>query len=131
MGKRPDGFWEPVGEADYETSAQFGVGDIELFEVKKVRNPGLHRKYFALIRILYDNQGEIKGMYQFRKLTEMRAGWYDPITTKKGIYYLPKSISYERMENAEFERLYNAVLDNAFAAASDKERLIEQINTFA
>lgn len=131
MVKTDSNSWQPVGDSDYEKSGKFAVGDIELFSVVKVRSPRFHRKYFGLIRILFDNQEKYNNLDTFRKITEMRAGWYDVVADKNGNnYYLPKSISYENMTGEEFEGLYNAVLDQAVEDGQDRPGLLQEVEMF-
>lgn len=81
----------------------------------KIRNPRLHRKYFAFIRAVYHNLPEKYNQNwptqrSFRKSMEMYAGHYEEVISLKGERMLhPKSIAYESLDGHRFEELYEEV----------------------
>jgi hypothetical protein len=98
----------------------------ELFEVKTrfMRNPRFHRKMFALFKLGFDSwepdrvRQRYKGMPvqknfdRFRKDVTIAAGFYDQTFSLKGKMELEAiSLSFANMDDAEFEKVYSAVLD--------------------
>jgi hypothetical protein len=52
-----EGKFVPYNEPDYEKAKRIPEGEDNLFEVKRVRNPGHHRKYFAMINLAFQTRG--------------------------------------------------------------------------
>ena len=88
----------------------------------KSRNINFHRKLFSLLNLAYDlwEPGEIKykgiviqkNRDRFRKDLIIMAGFYTMVFNYKGEPRLEaKSLSFARMEEEEFERLYSKFID--------------------
>ena len=87
----------------------------EFKEVRKVRCPKLHGKYFAMISSAFRNLPECFGEMtfdQYRKSVTIAAGYYDemivPIEDELVLVRQAKSISYAKMDQDEFELLYKS-----------------------
>ena len=113
---------KPIYDEDYFEKKKLKVGETYLAEIKLVRNLEFHQKYFKIISISWQYQTEnrqfhFKTIENFRKYIEVAAGhselFYSP--KLKDWVEIPKSISFEKMDNAEFEDLYNRVKDVLFA----------------
>lgn len=107
--KDHQGKFHPLDSKDKEICDKIQPMDEHCFELKKVRNPKFHRKYFALIRIAFDNQDEYKDEEKFRKVMQMKAGYHEFVQTDKGEMWWPKSIAFGELDELEFEELYNKV----------------------
>lgn len=90
-------------------SAKYKVGEYYLVDIKKPRNVKFHRKFFSLINIAFENEDNFDNIDEFRAYVTMRAGFYKRIVTDKGEFYLPKSISFAKMDDVEFSDLYDKV----------------------
>tara|TARA_R100000808_G_C2141025_1_gene148854 strand:+ start:643 stop:1062 length:420 start_codon:yes stop_codon:yes gene_type:complete len=82
-----------------------------LVTLKHPRNYRFHKKYFALINLGFENQEAYNNVDHFRKIMQMKAGFYDICRTDKGIVPLPKSISFGSMEEGQFSEVYGKVLE--------------------
>lgn len=91
-------------------------------EMKKVRNPRFHRKFFALLNVAFEAwqpevktyKGEVatKNFDRFRKDLIVLAGFYETSYKITGELVLTaKSISFGNMDEFEFQDLYDRVLD--------------------
>mgnify|MGYP006405787499 FL=1 len=78
--------------------------------VRRPRNYEFHKKYFALLKLGYENQERYNNKDHYRYLMQMKAGFYDAVETDKGTMYLPISISFGGMEENKFQQLYEKVL---------------------
>lgn len=94
-------------------------------DVKEVRNPKLLRKYFALISVAYEYLPErmmqVYGVKEsFRKSMQVAAGYFETIyDCNRNLYVrIPKSIAFDRMDESEFEELYERVKDVIWAILS-------------
>jgi NAD-dependent DNA ligase len=86
-------------------------------EIKRSRNPQMHRLYFALVRLVFDNlPEEMAKRYptqdQLHNAMKVSAGIYTPFTLADGREGLiPGSISFEKMDQAAFEAFWAKVCD--------------------
>ena len=84
-----------------------------IVELKKNRNVKNHRRYFTFMKLSFSMQDEFDEPEIWRKYLQMKAGFFDEIVTKKGIQYWPRSISWDELDEIEFKKLFNQVV-NAF-----------------
>lgn len=95
----------------------------ELIQVEMVfsRNPLFHRKFFALLNIgfecwepalTHNGQPVEKNFDQFREDVIILAGFYEQTWNLDGVMTVrAQSISFARMDDAAFEKVYSAVAD--------------------
>jgi hypothetical protein len=85
-----------------------------IFDFKKKRSAGNHRRYFAFIKQAFDMQEHYDSKEIFRKVLQMQAGHFDEVITEKGKpVYLPRTINWDELDEVEFKKLFNEVV-NAF-----------------
>lgn len=101
---------KPCYSIDSEVYDKMKLGNDYEVTIKQPRNYKFHKKYFALINLGYENQGKYNNADHYRKVMQLKAGYYETIETDKGTIYLPLSISFGSMDNVEFEDLYESVL---------------------
>jgi len=78
---------------------------------KKPRNVAHHRKFFAMLKLVYDNQEYYRSMDDLLNVCKLAIGHCDQIATKKfGVVSLPKSLSFANVDQHEFEALYDAAV---------------------
>ncbi len=114
---------KPCYDDDYEEKKKLKIGSYYTAEIKEHRNPKFHRKYFALINLAWEYLPEktTKGFRDnktlFRKYCEVAAGWCEPFYSPqtKTWQEIPKSISFENMDETEFSDLYDRVKDVIFS----------------
>lgn len=91
-------------------------------DFKLMRNIGFHRKFFALLNLAYGywTPGEIntkwgvpqKSFESFRKNLTVLAGYGHLVFNIDGTYKMEAdSISFSKMDQIDFEKLYSNVLD--------------------
>ena len=89
---------------------------------KKMRNVAFHRKLFALLNLAYEywEPQEIdtkwgkpaKNFDTFRKNLTVLAGYGHPVFNIDGSFKMePDSISFGKMSQDDFDKLYSAILD--------------------
>ena len=117
----------PLGDDDYEEKKKLKLGQTYSVEVKVARNVDFHRKYFALISYAWEflNEQEterFRTKENFRKYVEVAAGHCDIIFHPRLQEYveIPKSISFGKMDNAEFSDLYQRVKDVIFSIIGNR-----------
>mgnify|MGYP003314329938 CR=1 FL=1 len=130
----------PCYDEDYDKSKMLVVGQTYDADIKVCRNPAFHRKFFALINCAWEylSEGRRAGFRtkdNFRKYLEVAAGFCEPFySPKRGEWVeIPKSIEFGRMDNAEFEALYNGVrgvIDSLLASIVSKEEFDKYLARF-
>ena len=109
---------------DLEEFDKIKVGTMVSAEVKRVRNYQFLRKYFALLHLAYDYwepegsadnfKGEPiqKNFDRFRNDVQIVAGFGEPVWNLRGeLRMQSKSISFGKMDEEEFEKVYTTVLN--------------------
>jgi len=83
-------------------------------DIHKNRSPGNHKRFFAFIKQSFDMQDFYDEPEVWRKVIQMKAGFFDEVVTEKGkVLYFPQSIAWDRLDEIEFKDLFNRVI-NAF-----------------
>ena len=126
-------------DEDQEKLNKLSIGEVFSCSSLDQRNVEFHRKFFALIHLAWDNlpiefEGRFPTQDDLRKELTKRAGFYTEYTDFKGNkQYLPKSISFDKMGQEQFEKLYSAVIDiilQWLIPGLDRELLEHEIMTF-
>lgn len=132
LTKKPDGSLLPSYTTDYDKLKKIKVGETVSCEIKKPRNIFFHRKFFALINLVFENQEIFNNIEYLRKELTKAAGYYDSYINHKGVVcYEAKSISFAKMSQDEFDDLYNKFLDVVVEVFNfEKELVKEQIEEF-
>lgn len=101
----------PVDDASREAMAAFGEGEIIRVKLWRDRNPAHHRLFFALLNLVYENQDKYASPEALRFAVTCQAGWVDEIRLRGDKVALrPKSLSWGRMGQDEFNQYYQAAL---------------------
>lgn len=110
-----NGALKPATKEDSEKYNKLANGKPIMMERKRIRNPKLHRKYFAFIGKVWENLPEKFDKHwptkrSFRKAMECYAGHFTETITLKGERLIqPKSIAYGELDDIEFGELYKGV----------------------
>lgn len=107
----------PATDDDYDKAKRLKTGETYKVKVTLPRNYPFLRKFFALIRCAWEYLGEEgqrffkNNIEKFRQALILQAGYsdsvYNPDTCEW--FEVPKSVSFDKMEEAEFQDLYNGV----------------------
>jgi hypothetical protein len=116
----------PAYEEDEEKLKKIKSGEIYRYKVSKPRNLKFHKKFFALVKLGFDNSKlDFPDQDIYRYYIIMKAGHYIEVETPKGKMYLPKSISFSKMDDTEFEKVYNSVLQQIIIDTGATEEIIQ------
>jgi hypothetical protein len=145
MVRGPTGF-VPLDEATWEAVKNIKLGSTCRVDVKQMRDPVYHQKWFALARLAYDVWCETcepisyKGVPvqpnfdRFRRDLIILAGHYEPVFAANGELRLQaKSIAFGKMDQTEFEKLFSDTIDAILhkilkKAPWSEEQLRETVN---
>lgn len=147
MMKVAGGTLVPADPQAVEFLAKLRIGAGVTVDIKRQRNPGHHRKFFALLNLAFDAWEPVDKMYrgeqvrknfeQFRNDLTVLAGHYETAITLKGETRLTaKSISFGSMGQEEFDSLYSSVIDVVLAriltkyTRDDLDLVIERLLQF-
>lgn len=131
---------KPLYDADYDNKKKLKIGQAYKAKIVLARNLDFHRKYFSLINTAWAYQSETREEFFhhdvncFRKTVEVAAGCCDRIysITRREWIDIPKSISFEKMDELEFRELYDRVKDVLFKTflthISEKEFMSNLMN---
>ena len=109
----------PCYDDDAEKLKSIRDGQPVLVTIAEARSIRFHRKYFALVSTAWeclDGRWRIRfreNLDNFRRTLTLLAGFTDQVYRPSSGEWLevPRSISFERMSEAEFRQLYNATLN--------------------
>jgi len=105
------GKYIPAYDSDHEKAKR--QKDNELYKVKitQPRNIKFHKKYFALINMVFDNQEMYQNIEDMREEITIEAGYFIEYSNHHGeIKKKAKSISFAKMDNFEFSELYDKTI---------------------
>lgn len=110
--KTASGMLAPSSPRDEELLKAFEAGEVLEAKVHKPRNGDHHRKFFALVQLVFENQERYATLEDLLVEIKLKCGHYqEHITTKGRLIYVPKSISFEAMGQEEFSFFYQRAVD--------------------
>ena len=102
----------PLYNSDEENWQKLHDDNEYKIEITTPRNYMFHKKYMALINLVFKNQDKYKEIDAMRYAIQMAAGYYKEVIMLSGTtLYFPVSISFAEMDQEKFEQLYSDVLD--------------------
>ena len=131
----------PETDEDHELKRKMKIGSTYEAVFSEVRNPKVHRLYFALINCsweyLTEQQREFfkEDVVLFRKTVQVAAGHYEPCYSiaRREWIEVPKSIAFDRLSESDFSKLYERVRDviyTTFIPNINKKAFEEQLKYF-
>jgi hypothetical protein len=119
-------------DSDFEKAKKIKVGEPLEYEYKQLRNIKFHRKLFALLNMVFQNQEIYNNIEHLRKDLTIEAGYYDLRANIHGEEIKEaKSISFANMDQDEFDSYYSAVLDTVVKYFHfDKQDIIDNIEQY-
>ena len=131
----------PLYDSDLDLKKRLKVGSVVKCKVSNPRNYEHHKKFFALVRLTFDNlpsnlaeHWRVHNEEDMLRRFKRDLGYYTSTLNERGereIEY--QSISFSAMEQHEFERFYNQCIDLVlykYLKGIDKEDLITEIENF-
>ena len=126
-----DGAFYPKGETAIE-AMQTLANQEYVINLTNHRNPAFHRKAFALLNVIFDNQEGFTNFDCFRSWITIKAGYFvTGVTPNNSTFFDAKSLSYEKMDAETFERWYNSVINVAVKEYGQEVNTLNNIMEFA
>lgn len=123
----------PAYNSDWELSRKIAKGSIITVSFVKERNPLFHKKFFALMNLVFENQEHYKTLDELRYDLTVEAGFYTESTNlfTGEVKRNAKSIAFGNMDEIEFSELYNRMLDTIVRVFQwEKTDIEENISEF-
>lgn len=120
--RRNDSSFIPASEDDKQAALKIKKGQAVEVSVKVLRNYKLLRKFFSMLNTAWEFLDEAQQEYfnnskeVFRAVLTSEAGYCDRVYSKtRGEWIdIPKSIAFDKMDEAEFDKLYEDVVNVVF-----------------
>lgn len=129
----------PCYASDLENVQKLEVDTDYKVKITRPRNIRHHRKYWALLTLVFDNlpeelEAHFKSVEDLHYEIKLQTGHRDKWVTMGGQeVWRVRSISFEKMDQTEFEAFYDAAVDvivRYILPGIEKEELINQITEF-
>lgn len=102
----------PDDDSTVDQLQKLKAGEVVRVEYKRPRNVQFHRKFMALVNLVFDNQDKYANREDLLTELKLQVGHYEEHITLGGkVIYQPKSISFASMDNDEFSTFYSKVVD--------------------
>ena len=131
----------PLYDSDHDLKQRLKVGTTVRCRVTLPRNYEFHKKFFALVRLTFDNlplplveRWNVRNEDDMLRRFKRDLGYFTSHTNELGdneIEYL--SISFSAMDEADFERFYNDCVDlvlHRYVRGLGREELEEEVARF-
>ena len=122
----------PLYDSDYEVFKKVRRDTDLLIDIKQPRNYKFHKKFFALVNMVFENQDRYTSIDRLREDLTIEAGFYEEHVTFSGeVKTTPKSISFASMDEIEFSTLYGKFIDTVIRVMNwDSEMIEENIESY-
>lgn len=127
-------------DSDYEQKQHLRVGDTVLCSIRKPRNYEFHKKFFALVRLTFDNLPEhlvrmlnIHSEESMLDNLKLDLGYYSIIYHARKPVIKLGSISFAKMDETEFQTFYNRCIDivlTNYLRGTSREEILNEIERF-
>lgn len=121
----------PVDPVSAELIEAMANGEMVTATIRRTRNSGHHRKFFALVKVVYEAQDRYATQEQLLNVLKMAVGHGELMEVVKGKpMFIPASISFAKMDQTAFEQFYNKVVDVVLSKILphvDKQELEQQV----
>lgn len=111
LRKRLGGSLEPIDDMGREALAKIGQGSIVKCDITRPRSILFHRKFFAMLQMIYHNQDHYKSPEHLLEVCKHRVGHVEIISTKHGEIVRAKSISFAEMDDTAFSNFYDRAVN--------------------
>ena len=97
----------PSLDADELLLDSISRGEVVQAKISRPRNGAHHRKFFAMIQIVVANS-DYENSDQVLHLLKLKLGYFEQVINTNGqVTYLPRSISFAKMDQSNFNEFYN------------------------
>lgn len=130
----------PMYDSDFDEKKRLKDGETVMCSIRKPRNYEFHKKFFALVRLVFNNLPEhIVRMLNVRSEEDMldcfklQLGLYRQVWHGRRPVIKLGSISFAAMDETEFQKFYNRCIDitlTTFLRGTTRQELIDEVEMF-
>lgn len=124
---------KPADVLAEETYSSLPLGTEVFAEVSRPRSLGHHKKLFALLKLIRDNQEHYKTTDEILIALKVAIGHCYPAETRTGVKVMvPKSIAFSKMDQLAFQKFWDGVVEvvvTKFLPGVNREELEAEIMT--
>lgn len=128
---RQKGALVPSDEAAVEVMRSIKMGETVRVEITRPRNPQHHRLFFALLHVVQPNTS-YRSIDELLAVIKLGIGHVDLAVTPSGeACWIPKSISFAKMDQAAFRAFWDRAIDYILASiipGTERVDLERQVN---
>lgn len=130
--KQFDNSFKLAFDSDYEKLKKIKPMELLECEIKKPRNYKFHKKFFALINMVFQNQERYSNIDDLRQDLTIEAGFFTIREDMQGnSIKKANSISFANMEEKDFNEYYSKVLDCIVLHFNfDKQLIIDNVEQY-
>lgn len=101
----------PTDDASEAALKSVKLGECVELKLKRPRNLQQHRLFWALMQKVYENQEHYTSPEQVCTAFKFACGLTESIKTARGIIQVPKSISFAKMDQIQFNEFFKLAVD--------------------
>ncbi len=130
----------PMYDSDFDEKKRLKDGETVMCSIRKPRNYEFLKKFFALVRLVFNNLPEhIVRMLNVRSEEDMldcfklQLGLYRQVWHGRRPVIKLGSISFAAMDETEFQKFYNRCIDitlTTFLRGTTRQELIDEVEMF-
>lgn len=130
----------PMYDSDYDEKKKLHEGETVMCSIRKPRNYEFHKKFFALVRLTFENLPErLVRMLSVRNEEDMLTVFKLDLGLFSTSWHCGRnvvkldSISFAKMDETEFQKFYDRCIDlvlSSYLRGTDKQSLIEEVERF-
>jgi len=114
----------PASPEDFEIIKKLPKNEVNESQVKKSRNYKFLQKFMVMINKGFENtKSNINNIDFYRYVMTLKAGFVDYIDYNGETIPKAKSVKFDKMDELEFEKLYNAVFSQIIIDTEADETL--------
>lgn len=106
-----DGRLHPADHLAAEDLRGLKNGETVRAQITRPRNAGHHRKFFALMKVVFDNQSRYPTLKHLVDAIKLAIGHCDERKVDGKDIVVLRSISFAKLDQSGFEQFYDRVLD--------------------
>lgn len=113
----------PADRAATETLARIKAGEMVAVEIRRPRNLKHHRWWWKLMELVADNMPGAITPELVCEVIKVRVGHVSVVRTRQGEVFIPRSISFAKMDEAQFseftDRAIRVIVTDILPGLSD------------
>ena len=132
LTKTMGGVLKPSFDSDYQKLKKLKLNKEYKCVITMPRNIKLHRKYFALLNLVFNNQESYSNIEDLRHDLTVAIGYYTLRENMQGdVIKKPNSIKFSSMDELEFGELYSKTIDAIVTHFNfNKQDIIDNVEQF-